>query len=86
MRCTNFYYLKQKVYNSINVFGSFTATLKNLETGEFVSFSFVNDSLVYVNQVRAIFDWLNLIKGTTMFQIKFPNLDLEFNFEKKQAA
>ena len=78
----SFYYLKQKVYNSINVFGSFTATLKNLETGEFVSFSFLNNSLVYVNQVRAIFDWLNLIKGTTMFQIKFPNLDLEFNFEK----
>ena len=72
------YFTKQKVYNSINVFGNFTVSLKNLITGEVMSISFSSTELVYVNQISNIFNWLDSIQSGLEFNIKFPNLTVEF--------
>ena len=73
------YYTKQKVYNSINVFGSFTVSIKNVTTGETLTNTFVSTELVYVNHVVAIYNWLNSIQGTIPFNSRFPNLHVIIN-------
>lgn len=79
---TPLYFVKQKLYNSINVFGNFSVSLKNTTTGETMSISFNSNELVYVNHVQNIFNWVNTIQGSSEFIAKFPNLSIIYQANK----
>lgn len=70
------YYINRKVYQSIQVFGSYTVFIKNLETGENFSQLFLNNNLTYVNVIDQVWIWLQTIMNTSGFIAAFPNLTL----------
>jgi hypothetical protein len=76
------FYIDKKLYNSIQVFQSFTIKIANTQTSEFIEESFVNNSQTYLNFNDAIFAWLDTIQETVEFTTKFPNLKFEYTQNK----
>lgn len=74
----DYYYVKQKLYHSIQVFGNFTVELRNQDTAEFVSKTFDGSEINYQEYLLEIFEWLDGIQGTQSFQDKFPNLQITY--------
>ena len=73
------YYVKEKMYEYIKVFGNFKITLKNRITGDFYETNFVSDNkTAYIDFTERIFVWLNEIKNDILFSSKFSNLKFEF--------
>lgn len=69
--------IKQKVYNSIKVFGNFTISFVNSDTGEFISNSFSSGTLSYEDYLDQIYLWLEPLKDQGPFLTMFPNLKIE---------
>ena len=77
------FYIKQKLYNSIQVFGNFTINLVNQVTGNMISQSFVSSTgQLYEECLNDIYTWLNSLQLTPLFQATFPNLKVEFTQNK----
>lgn len=73
------YYVKEKMYEYIKVFGNFKIKLLNSTTGEFIENQFVSENKInYVDFTERIFIWLSEIKNDVTFPTKFPNLKFEF--------
>ncbi len=76
------YFINRKVYQSIQIFGSYTIFIKNLETNEVFSQLFLNNNLVYVNMIDEIWAWLSTIIAGVDFIAAFPNLTLSLVDDK----
>lgn len=76
------YYVNRKVYESIQVFGSYTVFIKNLETGETFSQVFLNNNLTYVNVIDEVWIWLQSIMNTIDFLAAFQNLQISLIDDK----
>lgn len=73
------FYIKQRLYNSIQVFGSFNISLTDTLTAESINNSFIsNNNQTYQDWTYAIYQWLNSIQNTATFQTKFPNVKIDW--------
>jgi hypothetical protein len=72
------FFLKRKLYTSIQVFENFTIKIKNTQTGEnIINSSIGTSNLVYNEYLTQVYNWLNNIQLTPLFQSYFPNLKIE---------
>lgn len=79
----NMYFVKEKMYEYIKVFGDFKITLKNRNTGDFFEKEFASENqLAYVDFTDRIFKWLDEIKDDPSFSAKFPNLKIVFSAQR----
>lgn len=73
------YFIKEKMYEYIKVFGDFKITLKNMLNGSFYETTFVSENkITYVDFTERIFIWLSEIKNDAAFDLGFPNLKFEY--------
>lgn len=70
----SFFYIKQKIYRKIEVFGNFSFKLINKSTGEFISFSYQSSVEKYVDFTQNILNDLLEYQLNAEFILKFPNL------------
>lgn len=69
------YYVNKRVYSSIKVFGNFTVSFVNKETGYSISKSFENKKAVYQEWINEIYEWLS----SSVTLDNFPNLGLSLS-------
>lgn len=72
------YTSERKLYNSIQSFESFTITLLNKENGQSISrFIPEKSKQKYEDYIEEIIEWLESVKETPEFSLKFPGVKME---------
>lgn len=73
----SFFFVKRRLYRSIEVFGNFKIKLVNDLTGEFYEYDQPFNTNNYANYTQRILDWLLVIQQESDFSTKFPNLEIK---------